>query len=182
MPIAVRSWTTGLLASVVVSTSAVAQRAREPEELVLALGLIDRGLHAEAIPRLEAFLERQPRHRRAGEAWYRLGVCQVETDASDRAVDSFRRALRTNGFELDAEARYRLATTLQPGDPGAARGEFEALLERIDESHYLRAAALFGRGECERDTGQDEKAARSFQRLLLRCRGRLPWHCFLARS
>lgn len=163
MPYSLRVWSAIAVAMVAVSTPSVGQQSRDPDDLIVALGLIERGLHADAIPRLESFLREHPRHRRVGEGFYRLGVCLLETGQSKHAVDALERALRTRGFELLAEARYRLAVTRQElGQLDRAVAEFATLLDKTAEDHYLRAAGHFGHGECERDRGNDERAVRSF--------------------
>ncbi len=151
-----------ILPAVLVSTLA-AQTNRTPEDFVLALGYVERGLHSQAIPKFERFLERHPRHARASEAWYRLGVCRLETNRAEQGIVALRKAVRSRDFELIAEARYRLGTALQEkGELDAAASEFGTLVERSEDDHYLRAAAFYGRGECLRDLGRDEPAIDAF--------------------
>ena len=50
--------------------AALAQRSAE--QFQIAIGLLQRGLHSEAARYFETFLEEQPRHDLAREAWYRL--------------------------------------------------------------------------------------------------------------
>src|SRR5688572_234776 len=62
-----------------------AQQDRESERFVVATGLIKRGLHDEAAKQLERFVEEQPGHRLAPEAWYRLGTCHLELGKKEPA-------------------------------------------------------------------------------------------------
>ena len=100
--------------------AALAQE-RSAEQFQLAIGLLQRGLHEEAADRFERFLQAQPRHALAREAWYRLGTCQVELGQTEEAATSFRSALRGRGsFELLSECRYLLGGVLKEPleDPG----------------------------------------------------------------
>ena len=94
---------------------------RSDEDLQLALGLIQRGLHAEAARTLEGFLKAQPRHDRAAEALYRLGVCRAETNDNDGAIRAWSDALEGRAFALRPECRYRLGSRVQ-GQREARRG------------------------------------------------------------
>lgn len=139
-----------------------------PEDFAVALGLLQRGLHDEAAPYLTRFLERQPEHGRAREAWYRLGTCQQRAGSAQDAVASFRKALSGRGaFALQAEARYRLGGLLHAAaDHQAGREQFEALLREVPADHYLVAGARYGLGECLRDQGDDAAAAAAFVQTL----------------
>src|SRR5690606_16849791 len=122
-----------------------------------------RGLYEDAAGYLRQFLEEHPRHARASEAHYRLGVCELERGARGTAIAEFRRALRDAALPFRAECRYRLATALQQdGEHDAARRAFEELLGEVGEDHYLVAAAQFGPGECLRDLGDDAAALERF--------------------
>jgi len=142
----------------------VGQGERVPEDLALALGLLQRGLHEEAKPYLIRFLDAQPRHARAREAWYRLGTCHQEAGDAAKAIDAFGRSLAGGGgFALRAEARYRMGTLQHAGrDHKAAEQQFSALIAEEAEGHYLQAGARYARGECLRDQGDDRGALQSF--------------------
>lgn len=164
-----RPFSAGPLVALLLFAPLVAQQAPssqqpDPEEFVLAVGMLDRGLHAEAATGFERFLENAPRrHRRIPEAWYRLGVCRSELGQGDAAAKAYRRALREDHFEFETEARYRLATTLQGLDRFAeARKEFQTLVDGLAADHYLVAAAYFGLGEVARDLKDDAGAIDAF--------------------
>ena len=148
-----------------------APSAKAPESLTVALGLYQRGLFSEAENYLGRFLSDHPDHPSAGEAHYRLGVCQLERgdSAENRsvAVKSFAQALVIGGesFRYMAECRYRLALTLQSsGRIEDAVKQSEKLVTSLPEDHYLLAPASFVHGESLRDAGQDEAAASAFDR------------------
>jgi tetratricopeptide (TPR) repeat protein len=154
---------------------------RAEDDFDLAIGLVQRGLHDDAIPALERFVAAHPQgHPRSAEAWYRLGSCRVERlgaastegaeDSDDvrrelgRARDAFERALATaaRDFHLRAEAEFRLATTHQRlGDHERALAAFAVLVERTDDEDrgaYLRPAARYAAGECALALGRRDEA------------------------
>jgi len=59
---------------------------RSGERFQLALGLIERGMHDDAARQLQLFVREQAEHRKAAEAHYRLGVCYLELQQSEKAV------------------------------------------------------------------------------------------------
>src|SRR5687768_11911186 len=67
----------------------------------------------------ERFVEEQPGHRLAPEAWYRLGTCHLELGKKEPAVAAFEQALKVaekgnaEKLRLRAECRYRLGQTLK---------------------------------------------------------------------
>lgn len=153
------------LCLVSLTAAPLSAQARDPQDFVLAIGLLQRGLHEEAAGTLRAFLREHPDHRRSAEAWYRLGKCQLELSQRDEAVQSFSRALRFEDFELRPESHYQRATTLQGMEQhGPALESYDRLLAEVPDDHYLRVAASFASGECLRDLRRDEEALARFVR------------------
>jgi len=148
----------------------VALRAQDhaDESFQLAIGLVKRGLHDDAARQFRKFLEEAPRHRRAAEAWYRLGTCYLELKKPERAAEAFSSALEQgNGFQLRAECRYRLGHTLKGlGHNQEAAEQLEKLVDEAGDDHYLAAAALYAAGECRRDAKQLTPAIRDFARAV----------------
>lgn len=113
---------------------------------------------------LRAFLKAEPRHARASEARYRLGVCELETGRTEAAIE-VEQAARDQQFALRPECLYRLGLALQKLSrhaDGAKR--FEELLAAIPADHYLAEAAAYAAGECRRDAGDDARAIPHFER------------------
>ncbi|MEE9127415.1 MAG: tetratricopeptide repeat protein, partial [Planctomycetota bacterium] len=148
-------------------------RARDTEQLDLALGLIQRELHDDAAKHLRRFLKRHPDHDRAAEARYRLGTCYLELGDDRRAIRAFEDALERRGFALHAECRYRLGHTLKKKnsnkknndhqDLQAAAEQFRRLVREQGREHYLASAALYAEGEALRDLGREKPALERFQ-------------------
>ncbi|MCC6784629.1 MAG: tetratricopeptide repeat protein [Planctomycetes bacterium] len=137
----------------------------EPESWRLAVGLLQRGLHAEAAVQLRAFLKAEPRHARASEARYRLGVCELETGRPEAAIEVLEQAARDQQLALRPECLYRLGLALQTLARHAdAAKRFEELLAAIPSDHYLAEAAAYAAGECRRDAGDDARAIPHFER------------------
>ena len=148
---------------------------RDTEQLDLALGLIQRGLHDDAARHLRRFLKRHRDHERAAAAQYRLGTCYLELLDDGRAIQAFQGALlRRGGFALRAECRYRLGHTLKKDNAGdqdnqghrdlqAAAQQFRRLVREQGREHYLASAALFAEAEALRDLGRQEAALERFQ-------------------
>lgn len=142
-----------------------AQGERAPESFQLAVGLQQRGLHDEAARHYESFLAKEPKHRLAAEAHYRLGLCQIELQRRDQAIASLTQAAKLGGkdFALLPECRYRLGGLLaQGGDHAAAAAQFEALAQSVPPDHYLLAAAWFAAGEARRELGAEPAAVAAF--------------------
>ncbi len=137
-----------------------AQSRGEPQDWVLGNELIRRGLHEEAAARFESFLAAQPRHERASEARYRLGVCRLETGARDAGIDELQRALRDPRMPYRPECGYRLGGALaDAGRPADAAAVLASLAAELDDDHYLAAAVHFGAGEAFLAVGQPREAA-----------------------
>ncbi|MBK8976697.1 MAG: tetratricopeptide repeat protein [Planctomycetes bacterium] len=135
----------------------------DPESWTLAVGLLQRGLHAEAAARFEQFLAEHPGDRHAAEAHYRLGVCRLELGDARAAVEPFERALRDRRLALRPECLYRLGGALRElGRDVEAAQRFEALLAEVAADHYLGAAAAFAAGEARQAAGQRSAAIRHF--------------------
>ena len=159
-PARVRTFSVGLCLSLVAPL--LAQQG-EPESWRLAVGLIQRGLFAEAADQLRAFLKEAPRDPRVVEARYRLGVCELELGHTEQAVDLLGQAARDESFALRPECLYRLAGALQKlSRPAEAAVRFEEILKVTGEEHYLAAAAHYGAGEALRDAHQDARALPHF--------------------
>jgi TolA-binding protein len=141
-----------------------AQDARDEEDFRVAMGLVQRGMHDDAAARLRRFLDAQPKHPKAREAWYRLGVCCEELGQAEEAVASFGKALAGKGeFTLDAECRYRLGNVLKElrrFDDAQVR--YRELVQGVPEDHYLAVPALYAEGECLRELGKLEAALSAF--------------------
>ncbi|MHC5064935.1 MAG: tetratricopeptide repeat protein [Planctomycetota bacterium] len=141
-----------------------AQGNRDPQEFLLAIGLIQRDMPAEAAGHLQSFLREYPRHRRSSEAYYRLGNCFVKMGQPEDAVGAFGNALEYEDLKFRGECRYRLGTTLQELDKDEpALGQFQALLSENEDDYYLATASRYAAGECLRDLGRDEDALHAFQ-------------------
>lgn len=140
-----------------------AQGDRDPQEFLLAIGLIQRDMPTEAAGHLQSFLQEYPRHRRSSEAWYRLGNCYTKMGEASEAVSAFSTALEFEDLKFRGECRYRLGSTLQELDKDeAALAEFQALLSENEADFYLATASRYGAGECLRDLGRDEEALQAF--------------------
>lgn len=137
---------------------------RSAEQFQIAIGLLQRELPKEAAGYFQSFLQAQPRHPLAREAWYRLGTCQADLGEREDAVASLRRALEgSDSFALLAECQYRLGHVLKElGQFDVALEQFADLVEDVAADHYLLAASLYAAGECLRDMGEDEEALRAF--------------------
>ncbi len=147
----------------VLLTPLPAQNERPPEDFQLALGLQQRGLHEEAIGKLQAFLKASPRHALQSEGWYRLGVSQAELGQKGPAVESLQKALRDRELRLRPECLYRLANLEREQQQlEAAAGHYGELVRSVPADHYLRVPALHAEGECRRDLGQDQAAVAAF--------------------
>ena len=143
--------------------SPVCAQTQSAEDLQLALGLIQRGMHDDAARQLERFLERNPRHARRAEAGYRLGTCYVEMQQNDPAIAAFRGALAGGKFDLRAECRYKLGHALEQSDDHAGAGEqFRLLVTEEGEDHYLAAPSFYALGESLRQNGKDAEALTSY--------------------
>lgn len=153
-----------LVAVAVLFAPAAAAQERPPEAWQLALGLQQRGLHQEAAQRLEQFLQDQPRHALASEAWYRLGVSRQELKALDAAATAFARALRDPKLAFRPECLYRLGgIEREQGRLEPAAGRFAELVRGVAQDHYLRVPAQYAEGECRRDLKDDAAAAQAFE-------------------
>ncbi len=142
--------------------SPVCAQVQSAEDLQLALGLIQRGMHDDAARQLERFLEGNPRHPRRAEAGYRLGICYLELQQNEPAIAAFRGALEGGKFDLRAECRYRLGHALEQTSEHAGAGEqFQLLITEEGESHYLAAPALYALGESLRQTGERSEDTRT---------------------
>ncbi len=141
-----------------------AQGNRDPQDFLLAIGLIQRDMPSEAAGHLQSFLREHPKHRRSSEAHYRLGNCFIKMGQPDDAVGAFSNALEFEDLKFKGECRYRLGTTLQElGKTEPALSQFQALLAESEDDFYLVTASRYGAGECLRDLGRDEDALKAFQ-------------------
>jgi TolA-binding protein len=157
-----RSTSWGWVIALFLVPALAAQRA--DEDFQLGLGLVQRGLHAEAAQAFERFVRAQPDHERTAEALYRLGHCRSETGQRGPAIAAWQRALeRDRGFALRGECRYRLGHALrEDGQLEPALAAFEALLADAPRDHYLLVPAQYAAGECARDLGRKERALELF--------------------
>lgn len=154
---------TALLGLVALLASPLAAQDVEPESWRLAVGYLQRGLHAEAAEQLRAFLAAAPKHARASEARYRLGVCRLELGQTKDAIEPLEQAARDTALALRPECLYRLAGALQQTARHAdAAKRFEELLAAVPADHYLAAAGRYGAGEAHRDAGDDRQAIPHF--------------------
>ncbi|MCU0866494.1 MAG: tetratricopeptide repeat protein [Planctomycetes bacterium] len=160
-----RALSLSLLTAALCAQGERTQSERPPEEFQLAIGLLQRGLFDEAAVKFTAFLEQQPKHALVPEAFYRRGLCQIESKRPKEAIADLQQALARGGtsFRLLAECRYRLAGLFeQAGQHGPAAEQFGLLATSVPADHYLLAAARFGEGEAWREAKDDGKAAAAF--------------------
>ena len=154
-----------VLAASFLSSPGLAQEAR-PEAFQIGLGLQQRGLHEEAARYFERFLQAEPRHTLAPEAWYRLGTSRAERGLRAPAVQALEEALQCGGasFALRAECRYRLGNLFEAaGEHRRACEQFAALAAEVPADHYLLAAARYAEGEAAREQGDDARAEVAFK-------------------
>lgn len=153
-----------LVLSSLVLESAAAQD-RSTERYQIALGLINREMHDDAVVQLARFVAEQPSHVKASEANYRLGICYVKLKKPDEAIVAFRRSLRGRAFKLKVECRYRLGHTLQKSDKHAdAADQFRRLVGEAGDKHYLAAPSLFAGGESLRQIKNDTAALVAYRK------------------
>lgn len=147
---------------------------RTGEQLQVALGLQQRGLHEEAVRYFAEFLKAQPGHPQAAEASYRCALSELELGRAPGATAHLQQALQLGGtaFRLRAEARYRLGNLFAAdGKHREAAEQYDGLLGEVPADHYLRAPAAYAAGEAWRDLGDDARAASAFAMALAAATG-----------
>ena len=136
------------------------RRAHSPvqRELAEAVGLLEQGAFADAIPRLVRLLSQRPQ---LAEAHYQLGRAQRGVGQTAAARDSFLLAVR---YRPDfAHAWYRL------GNDSAAQGDFQDALANYDRalaSAPELAVVHFNRGVALRKLGRMDGALDSYARAI----------------
>lgn len=149
----------------VVAQGTARAQERASETFQVGIGLLQRGLHAEAAAQFERFLRDKPRDPLAREAWYRLGVCRLETRQTQAAVEALGKAAAGSAdWKLLAETLYRLGHAHKElGQPEPAQAAFARLLDSQGLEHYLAAPAANARGECLRELGKKDEALAAFE-------------------
>lgn len=136
------------------------------ESFDVAIGLIQRELFDDAAKQLGRFLRDAPKHPLAPEARYRLGACEEKLGNKARAIDAYVAALEARDLLYRPECRYRLGKLWQEGKKFKdAAQQLAALVDEVEEGHYLRLPAAYALGECLRDAGEGKRAVEVFRQV-----------------
>ena len=144
---------------------------RDPEEVklrFLALGgkYFDRGKYAEAAILYRKALERD---RLFGEAYYRLGLTELELDNSPAATSAFRRAFElqpTNTDAFEKLAELHLEAMARPGSPRRFLSDLIQLTERAEAHNPDSFEVIRIKGLVTRFQGESQAAVSLFRRAL----------------
>jgi tetratricopeptide (TPR) repeat protein len=164
LPLRLSALTLVLVATAAQHWAQDTDRAAE-EQYRFLVGLVERGLHEEAVREGTRFLRGHPDSPRAPLARYRLADALWQLDRHRDAAREYEVLGALDGFEYRSESLFRVGEAArESGDEARARRAFEQVL--AGDQAYLHAPARLALADIDFRAGATEDAERGYRELL----------------